>query len=95
MIGEYARADNDWDECWRFRSVDGRKTLTVNDIRRELFENGMGGNIYAVVIKVPEEFPLKEDDEDYIDVIDDWQAAELFADACHYKLTDSLGKVVN
>ena len=82
------------DDVVTFRFVPNKKNgkVVVTDIIKELFDNCMSGNLYAIVFKVPEEYP--SDLPEVVDLYEPEDAAKICARWSGYKLIDSNGNEV-
>lgn len=92
MGGRLKFVDPPFDVAFSLEGVTRKQKIDQNDIMRELFDIGMGGNFYAQVIHVPEECPEEELSTVYLYEPD--EAAKIFAQMCGYTLLDRSGKVI-
>lgn len=94
MIGDYLKSVDDMptEAAFRFEGKTRKQKIDQNDIIRELFNCGMGGSFYGMVIHVPEEWP----DENLlsVDLYEPENAAKIFAQLCGYTLLDRNGRLV-
>ena len=93
MTGEWLNLEDGAAPCgadWWFKVKKKGGKVCVHDIERELFEAGMAGEMYCVLIRVPDEFPT--DDSGEALVFDPEHAAKVFAEWCRFKLYDRNGK---
>lgn len=90
--GRYA----DFDTCpenpvsWRFFPKWKGGKVGYADALQELFDNGMNGNVYVQIVRVPEEFPAEADNN--MELMEPEDACKILANLCHFKLFDQNGK---
>lgn len=69
---------------WRFYPR-GRARTTEANVVKELFEQGMNGNIYVHFIKVPDECPAEWDDA--TDLYEPEDALRMLKQLCHEEMS--------
>lgn len=94
ITGTYADMDADPKDpvSWRFLPKRKNGKLGFADIVQELSCQGMAGNIYAQVFKVPEEFP--SDETNIVELMEPEIACKILAQWCGYTLYDCKGKKI-
>lgn len=94
MIGEHLKTSDNLPSpvAWRFLPKRRGIRITVDDLERELFDYGMSGNMYALLLPIPEEYPGSF--LPHIDLYEPEDACRILADWCHYTLLDATGKVL-
>ncbi len=92
--GQYADFDGcpPTPESWHFYPRRKSGNLGFSDVVRELFDQGMEGNLYAQLFKVPGEFPADEPNE--VVLLEPEDAVKILADWCGYTLHDREGRPV-
>lgn len=92
--GQYLKSDlcPEGDAGWTFHPKKKNGKVDVTDIVRELHSQGMTGNLYALLLKIPEEWDYEQ--LEGIDVYDDYVAAKILANACHYTMYDDQGRLI-
>ncbi len=92
--GHYA----DWDadprnpESWHFHPKKANTRLGYADVLQQLFDNGMEGNLYVQLYRVPDEFPYDADND--VILLEPEDALKILAHWCGYHLFDDEGKDV-
>lgn len=74
---------------WRFFPMKKGGKVGFADIVQELFDQGMEGNLYAQVFKVPGEYPVDADNN--VELMEPEDACKILADWCGFKLYDRSG----
>ncbi len=75
-----------------FRLAPKRGQIKLDDIYRELFEWGASGNLYAILLRIPEEFPVE--DMPAVNIYEPYDAAAVCADWERYTLVNGEGQVI-
>ena len=78
---------------WRFFPKRKSSKVGFADALQELFDRGMGGNLYVQLFHVPHEFPADSDNN--VELLEPEDACKLLANWCGYKLYDSNGKQIS
>ena len=92
----YSGRHADFDTCpespvsWRFFPKRKGGKVGYADALQELFDNGMNGNVYVQIVRVPEEFPAEADNN--MELMEPEDACKILAGLCHFKLFDQNGK---
>ncbi len=77
---------------WRFFPKRKSGKVGYADAIQELFDQGMNGNMYAQIFRVPEEFPACADNN--MELMEPEDACKILAEWCHFKLFDSKGNQI-
>ncbi|MCD7929054.1 MAG: hypothetical protein LUF86_02720 [Clostridiales bacterium] len=92
--GQYANMDSDppAPESWHFYPKKKGGKVGYADALQELFDQGMSGNLYVQLYRVPDEFPADVDND--VVLLEPEDAIKFLADWCRYTLHDEKGELV-
>lgn len=77
---------------WRFLPMKKNGKVGFADAIQELFDQGMEGNMYAQLFRVPEEYPVHE--QNTVELMEPEDACKILAEWCHFTLFDSKGNQI-
>lgn len=77
---------------WRFYPGKKGGKITESVVVQELFDQGMDGNLYCSILKVPSEWPTDDLYPEYVDLYEPEAALKILAQWCGVQVIDKDGK---
>ncbi len=92
-MGEFMKDDTEHaPDNVAFRFTPKTRHINLDSIYCELFEWGCEGNMYAIIVRIPDEFPA--DDHTFVDIYEPSDAAQICGQWERYTVVNSDGQVL-